>query len=142
MSVTDLPALNASLNALSAVFLACGYWCIRRDRRRAHRNFMLAAVITSTCFLASYLTYHALTQSVTRFVHPAGFRPIYLFILLTHTVLATAVVPLVLVTLFQAIRGRLDLHQRIARWTWPIWMYVSVTGVLIYLLLYRIFPQA
>jgi putative membrane protein len=141
MSITDLPALNAGLNTVSAILLLCGYVCIRRGQRDAHRNFMVGAFVTSTLFLASYLTYHYYAETLTRFVEPAWFRPIYLVILLTHTVLATLVVPMVLVTLYRAARGRFDRHRAIARWTWPIWMYVSVTGVLIYLLLYQIFPQ-
>ena len=141
MSIQDLPALNAGLNSLSALFLLAGYVMIRQGARTAHRNCMLAAVVTSTLFLASYLTYHFLAAGVTRFVEPAWFRPIYLTILLTHTVLAVAVLPLVLITLTRALRGQFDRHRNIARWTWPIWMYVSVTGVLIYLLLYQIFPQ-
>ena len=141
MTLADLPAVNATLNALSAVFLACGYWFIKRDHPRAHRNCMLTAVATSTLFLVCYLIYHALVQTVTRFQNPVWFRPIYLFILLTHTLLATALVPMVGVTLFRALKHRFDPHRRIARWTWPIWMYVSVTGVLIYLLLYQVFPQ-
>ncbi|HHY84244.1 MAG TPA: DUF420 domain-containing protein [Verrucomicrobia bacterium] len=141
MTVSDLPAVNACLNGLSAVFLGFGYRFIRRGRPVAHRNCMIAAVGTSVLFLVSYLTYHFNTEAVTRFKDPAWFRPIYLFILLTHTVLATAIVPMVLVTLYQAWRRRFDRHRAIARWTWPLWMYVSVTGVLIYLLLYRIFPQ-
>ncbi len=140
MTLADLPAVNASLNALSAVFLAAGYHYIRRGNRVAHRNCMLAAVGTSTLLLVSYLTYHFVVHTVTVFRNPAWFRPIYLAILLTHTVLAAAIVPLVLVTLSRALREHFDRHRRIARWTWPIWMYVSVTGVLIYLLLYRIFP--
>ena len=102
---------------------------------------MLGAVATSVCFLVSYLTYHFNVQAVTRFVEPAGFRPIYLLILLTHTVLAAVVVPMVLVTLWHAWRNNFAVHRRWARVTWPVWMYVSVTGVLIYLLLYQIFPQ-
>jgi uncharacterized membrane protein YozB (DUF420 family) len=141
VNASDLPALNAALNALSAVFLAGGYWCIKRDRQQAHRRFMLAAVATSTLFLISYLTYHALVHTVTRFHNPAWFRPLYLFILLTHTILATALVPMVGITLFRALKQRFDPHRRIARWTWPVWMYVSVTGVAIYLLLYQVFPQ-
>jgi uncharacterized membrane protein YozB (DUF420 family) len=141
MNAADLPAINATLNALSTAFLAGGYWCIKRDRQRAHRNCMLAAVLTSTIFLVCYLTYHALVHTVTRFHNPGWFRPIYLLILLTHTLLAIALVPMVGVTLFRALKQRFDPHRRIARWTWPVWMYVSVTGVLIYLLLYQIFPQ-
>ena len=146
MSPADLPAVNAGLNALSAAFLTTGYYYIRRGNRVAHRNCMVAAFAASTLFLACYLTYHGylayyLHQGPTVFKEPAGFRPIYLAILLTHTVLAVVVVPLVLITLWRAWKQRFDLHKRIARWTWPLWMYVSATGVLIYLLLYQIFPQ-
>ena len=101
---------------------------------------MKAAVVTSTLFLISYLTYHA-HAGRTVFKEPASFRPIYLTLLLTHTVLAVVIVPLVIVTLTRALRRRFDSHRKIARWTWPLWMYVSVTGVIIYLLLYKIFPQ-
>ena len=140
MTLANLPAVNASLNGLSALFLAAGYRFIRRQNRAAHRNCMIAAVCTSTLFLASYLTYHIAVHTITRFPD-VWFRPIYLAILLTHTVLAAAIVPLVLITLSRALRQRFDSHRKIARWTWPIWMYVSVTGVVIYLLLYQIFPQ-
>lgn len=102
---------------------------------------MVAALATSIVFLACYLTYHFTVQAVTRFVNPAWFRPIYLGILLTHTVLAAVIVPLVLLTVFRAFRQQFDRHKAIARWTWPLWMYVSITGVAIYLLLYQIFPQ-
>ena len=142
MTVHDLPAVNATLNGLSAVFLTLGFIFIKRGNKLAHRNCMVAAFSTSVIFLACYLTYHFLVKSVTRFVEPAWFRPIYLTILLTHTILATAVVPLVLMTLSRAVKQRFELHKKIARWTWPIWMYVSVTGVVIYLLLYQIFPQS
>jgi len=141
MNVTDLPALNASLNGLSAFCLLMGYINIRRGRERVHRGWMLAALVTSICFLASYLTYHFTVETVTRFREPAWFRPYYLGILLTHTVLAMALLPLVVMTLVRALRERREAHRRIARWTWPIWMYVSVTGVVIYLLLYQIYPQ-
>jgi putative membrane protein len=141
MSISDLPALNAGLNSVSALLLLAGYVCIRKGNVSAHRNCMVAAVVTSALFLVSYLTYHFYTETLTRFVEPAWFRPIYLVILLTHTVLATVLLPMVLVTLYRAVRSQFDKHRRIARWTWPVWMYVSVTGVLIYLLLYQIFPQ-
>ena len=123
-----------------------GYFFIRRKNAVAHGRCMLGAFLASMLFLACYLTYHAyrayyLHQGPTVFRDPAWFRPIYLAILLTHTVLAMAIVPLALVTLSRALRRRFDPHRRIARWTWPLWMYVSVTGVLIYLLLYRIYPQ-
>jgi putative membrane protein len=141
MGVSDLPLVNASLNFASFVLLSFGYLHIKRGNKEAHRNCMIAAFCTSTLFLISYLYYHAHAKS-TRFVDPAWFRPIYLVILLTHTVLATAVVPMVLVTLNRALKARWELHKKIARWTWPVWVYVSVTGVIIYLLLYVIFPQA
>ncbi len=141
MSLSDLPAVNAALNGLSAVFLGCGYYFIRQRRQNAHRNCMIAAVGTSVLFLACYLTYHFTVRTITRFHNPEWFRPIYLTILLTHTVLAATIVPMIIITLNRALRQRFDRHRKIARWTWPLWMYVSVTGVLIYLLLYRIFPQ-
>ncbi len=141
MSVADLPVVNACLNGLSAIFLTTGYVFIRRGNKNAHRNCMISAFVTSTIFLICYLTYHFTVKTVTHFREPAWFRPIYLTILLTHTILAVAIVPLVLVTLHRAVKGRFELHKKIARWTWPIWMYVSVTGVVIYLLLYQIFPQ-
>jgi putative membrane protein len=146
MSFSDLPAVNATLNGLSAVFLSLGYYFIRRRQQVAHRNCMVSAFCASVLFLACYLTYHgyrayALHQGPTIFRDPAWFRPIYLTILLTHTVLAVVIVPLVLITLSRARRKRFEAHRRIARWTWPLWMYVSVTGVVIYLLLYQIYPQ-
>jgi len=140
MSISDLPVVNASLNGLSAILLMAGYIFIRRKNQAAHMKCMISAVVTSTIFLACYLTYHAYAGA-TRFRNPAWFRPIYLTLLLTHTVLAISVVPLVIITLSRALRARFDRHKKIARWTWPIWMYVSVTGVLIYFLLYQIFPQ-
>jgi putative membrane protein len=141
MTLAELPLLNACLNATSAILLTIGYIQIKSQRQIAHRNCMIGAFITSTLFLISYLYYHAHVKT-THFVDPAWFRPIYLTILLTHTVLAVAIVPLVLVTLSRALKQRFDRHKAIARWTWPIWMYVSVTGVVIYLILYQIFPQA
>ena len=141
MTLHDLPAVNAALNSLSAVFLALGFIFIKRGNKIAHRNCMIAAFTTSVVFLACYLTYHATVKTVTHFVEPAWFRPIYLGILLTHTVLAVVIVPLILMTLYRARRQDFEGHKRIARWTWPLWMYVSVTGVGVYLMLYRIFPQ-
>jgi putative membrane protein len=141
MSPSDLPALNALLNGCSAVLLGLGFYFIRRGNRIAHRNCMVAAVATSALFLASYLTYHFTVKTLTRFRDPEWFRPVYLAILFTHTLLAVIILPMIAVTLARAARGRFEAHQRLARWTWPLWMYVSVTGVVIYLLLYRIFPQ-
>jgi len=141
MTVQDLPALNATLNGLSGLLLLAGWISIRRGHRIAHRNCMAAALVTSTVFLASYLTYHYLSHTVTRFVEPAWFRPFYLTILLTHTVLAVVILPLIALTVYRAVRQQFEKHKRIARWTWPLWMYVSATGVVIYLLLYQVFPQ-
>ncbi len=140
ITYSDLPAVNAILHGFSALFLTAGYLFIRRKRQKAHRNCMIAAVVTSTLFLVCYLTYHS-QAGRTIFREPAWFRPIYLIILLTHTVLAVVILPLVVMTLNRALKERFELHKKIARWTWPIWMYVSVTGVLIYFLLYQIFPQ-
>ena len=141
MSLTDLPAVNASFNGISAVLLSLGFAFIRNGRKEAHRNCMIAALCSSTLFLAGYLTYHFSVRTVTHFVDPPWFRPLYLAVLLTHTVLAVVILPLVITTVVYAARGRFDSHKKIARWTWPMWMYVSVTGVVIYLLLYQIFPQ-
>jgi len=146
MTIHDLPAVNASLNGLSAIFLTAGFVFIRRKNKIAHRNCMVAAFVTSVFFLACYLTYHgylvyALHQGPTRFLEPKWFRPIYLTILISHTILAAVIVPLILITLWLAKRERFDAHKKIAHWTWPLWMYVSVTGVAVYLLLYQIFPQ-
>jgi putative membrane protein len=140
MSVTDLPLVNASLNFTSAVLLTFGYLHIKRGNKQSHKNCMIAAFCTSTLFLVCYLYYHYHARS-TIFVNPQWFRPIYLTILITHTILAMVVVPLVFVAFSRAFKERFESHKKIARWTWPIWMYVSVTGVIIYLLLYQIFPQ-
>jgi uncharacterized membrane protein YozB (DUF420 family) len=140
MTFADLPAVNACLNGLSAIFLTAGYYFIRKQNKIAHRNCMIAAFCTSTIFLVCYLTYHVFAGR-TEFKNPPWFKPIYLIILSTHTVLAVVIVPMVLITLNRAIKQRFELHKKIARWTWPIWMYVSVTGVVIYFLLYKIFPQ-
>jgi len=146
MTLHDLPAVNATLNGLSALFLALGFFFIKRGNKIAHRHCMLSAFCTSAVFLVCYITYHTwlalvLHRGPTRFENPAWFRPLYLTILLTHTVLAAAIVPMILITLNRAWRERFDAHKRIARWTWPLWMYVSMTGVLIYWLLYVKFPQ-
>jgi uncharacterized membrane protein YozB (DUF420 family) len=141
MTLHDLPAVNGALNGLSAIFLFAGWVFIRKKNRRAHRNCMISAFATSVIFLICYLTYHIFVHHVTRFQNPAWFRPVYLAILLTHTVLAVVIVPLVLMTLNRAFKERFELHKKIARWTWPLWMCVSVTGVVVYLILYQIFPQ-
>jgi uncharacterized membrane protein YozB (DUF420 family) len=137
MTVRDLPALNALLNATSAVLLFVGWRLIRRGRREAHRRAMLAAVACSTLFLVSYLVYHAQVGSV-RFQGQGPIRAVYFTVLVTHTILATAIVPLVLMTLVRALQERFDRHRRLARVTLPLWGYVSVTGVVIYVMLYRL----
>ncbi len=137
--ISELPHLNALLNATSAVLLLAGYTFIRRNRVRAHRNCQVSALVTSTVFLASYLTYHYY-HGATRFPGQGVMRPIYFTILISHTILAIAIVPLVIVTFLRALRGDFERHRRIARWTLPLWLYVSITGVVVYLLLYRIYP--
>jgi putative membrane protein len=141
MTVQDLPALNASLNALAAVCLALGWVFIKTERKRAHAAMMTAALATSAVFLVCYATHKALIHGVhTPFGGTGAWRPVYYFILITHMILAMAIVPMALVTMSRALRARFDAHRRIARVTWPVWMYVSVTGVLVYLMLYRWFP--
>ena len=142
MTLQDLPAINASLNGLSAILLTAGFVMIKRGRKRAHAGFMVGALVTSAIFLTLYLSYHLLKEgTVTRFPteYPTA-RIIYLFILGTHSVLAMINLPMVVLTVIPAVRQRFDRHRRLARWTWPIWIYVSVTGVLVYLMLYQWFP--
>ena len=136
MTVHDLPAVNASLNALSGLLLLTGYVMIRTRRIQQHRRCMIAAFITSSVFLISYIVYHAQVGSVP-FTRQGFVRPMYFVILVTHVTLAASVVPLSLVTLSRGLKGRYPQHIRIARWTFPIWLYVSVTGVLVYVLLYQ-----
>ena len=136
LDVRDLPTVNASLNALAAVLLVIAYVLIRRRRPIAHRNVMIAALVCSVLFLTSYLIYHFQVGSV-RFQGTGTVRTVYLTILLTHTVLAAAVPFLAVITVWRAYRKQYDRHTRIARWTLPIWLYVSVTGVVVYWMLYR-----
>lgn len=135
------PALNATLNATSAVLLSVGYAMIRRGRIPAHRACMISAFVSSSAFLVSYLLYHARVGSVA-FPGQGWIRPAYFGLLISHTVLAAAIVPLALITVSRALRDRFDAHRRIARWTLPVWLYVSVTGVLIYFLLYHLYAVA
>lgn len=137
MDVRDLPAVNAVLNASATVLLLTGYWLIRNGKREAHRKVMLAAFGTSILFLICYLVYHSQVGSV-RFQKEGIIRTVYLSILLTHTVLAAAVPFLAVVTLRRGFAARFDKHRKIARWTLPIWLYVSVTGVIIYWMLYQL----
>lgn len=132
------PVINAALNGTSALLIAIGILLIRRKRQAAHKRVMLAAVVTSCLFLVSYLYYHAHVGNV-RFQGQGYSRPVYFSILISHTLLAAAVVPLVVVTLARALRGRFDRHRITARWTYPVWLYVSVTGVIIYFMLYHLF---
>ncbi len=138
--ISFLPHLNALLNTTSALFLMAGYTFIRLGRIRAHRNCQLTALLSSTLFLASYLTYHYF-HGTTRFAGQGIARPIYFIILISHTILAVVIVPLIFVTLYRAVRLDFIRHKKIARWTLPLWLYVSVTGVIVYLMLYQLYPS-
>lgn len=141
MNDSVLPHLNAALNALSFLLLVAAFYQIRRGNVQAHRRLMLSALAVSGLFLVSYVIYHAQYGSV-RFAGQGAIRPVYFFILITHVILAAVIGPLVLVTLRRALAGDFARHRRIARWTYPIWLYVSVTGVAVYLLLYHLYrPQ-
>lgn len=139
MSISDLPTLNAILNSISAILLTVGYVFIKQKNRNAHRVCMVSAFATSTLFLISYLVYHFNVGSV-KFQGQGAIRTVYLAILLTHTVLAAAIVPMIFVTFARTLKGNFSQHRKIARWTLPLWLYVSVTGVVVYLMLYRWFP--
>jgi len=136
VTVHDLPAINATLNALSGLLLLAGYVLIRARRIEQHRRCMIAAFTTSSLFLVCYIVYHAQVGSV-RFTRQGFVRPLYYTILVTHVTLAATVLPLAIVTLSRGLKARYPQHVRIARWTLPIWLYVSVTGVLVYVLLYQ-----
>jgi len=131
-------ALNASLNGTSAILLACGYAAIRSGKIKVHKAFMISAFAVSTIFLASYLIYHYRVGHVV-FQGQGWIRPVYFALLLSHTVLAIVIVPMILVTLRRAWLGKFDKHRVIARWTLPLWFYVSVTGVIVYILLYQVY---
>jgi uncharacterized membrane protein YozB (DUF420 family) len=142
VAVSDLPALNAALNAVAAVLLTCGLVFIKRGRRVAHRNCMVSAFAVSIIFLVSYVVHKILVRGVHTHINATDFiRRLYFTMLFTHIVLAIAIVPLALITLSRARKENFEAHKRIARWTWPIWMYVSVTGVLVYFFLYVWFPE-
>ncbi len=136
MTIEDLPGLNATLNAIAAALLVGGYIMIRRRRIAAHKRFMLSAFATSALFLASYLVYHYNIGS-RPFTGQGPIRVVYFTILITHVVLAAAILPMALITLNHALRARFERHVPIARWTLPVWLYVSVTGVVVYWMLYR-----
>jgi putative membrane protein len=143
MTISELPALNASLNAISTVFISLGWYFIRRGFWRQHVACMITAVCSSTAFLTGYLIYHYhVGEKSTHFTAPGLVRPIYFTMLISHILLAFATLPLVIITLIPVFQRRWDRHRRIAKWTMPIWLYVSVTGVLVYLMLYQWFPPA
>lgn len=134
------PAINATLNGASAILLVTAHRMIVRGRMLAHKRLMIAAIVASSLFLASYLYYHAHVGSVHFRGHGAA-RPVYFAILISHTILAATVVPLVIITLTRALKGNFERHSAIARWTYPIWLYVSVTGVVVYFMLYHLFVK-
>lgn len=143
MKTTDLPAINATLNGISALLILAGVVMIKREHKQAHALCMAGAIVTSALFLLCYLSYHYLKAGhVTHFTHPGWPKTLYFFILGTHTPLAVLVLPLIALTVIPALRQRFDSHKRMARWTLPVWLYVSVTGVLVYLMLYQWFPSA
>jgi putative membrane protein len=136
MTYSDLPAVNATLNGISFVFLLSGYLFIRRNRRDAHRNCMIGALVMSALFLTSYVIYHLNVGSVP-FRRTGWIRTVYFAILIPHVILAAAIVPMVLLTVWRAWSKQFDKHRRIARWTLPLWMFVSITGVIVYVMLYQ-----
>lgn len=141
MTVADLPAVNACFNGVSTIFISAGWYLIRRGHWRQHVACMITAVLSSTAFLVGYLVYHAhVGEKSTHFTASGIVRPIYFTILITHILLAMVILPLVILTLVPVFRRRWEKHTRIARWTMPIWLYVSVSGVLVYLMLYQWFP--
>ncbi|HZL93568.1 MAG TPA: DUF420 domain-containing protein [Vicinamibacterales bacterium] len=138
LTISDLPALNATLNGIAAILLVTGYLFIKQGRRRQHQWCMLGALTTSALFLVSYVTYH-LHAGSRPFPGQGPIRVVYFAILITHVILAAVIVPLALLTALRGLRSQFDKHVRIARWTFPVWVYVSVTGVVIYLMLYEIY---
>ena len=141
--VAVLPAINATLNATSGILLLIAYVLIKQHKVAQHRRFMLAACYTSLTFLCCYVLNHYLRHGVvTRFKGTGAIRPVYFTLLTTHTILAIVIVPMVIVTLFNGLKMRVLQHRRIAKWTFPLWMYVSVTGVLVYFFLYQWFPSS
>lgn len=139
LSVSDLPAVNAALNGGAGVLLVSGFLAIRGRHVAVHRACMIGALVVSAAFLASYLYYHY-HAGTTRFSGEGWIRTLYFSILLSHTVLAIVIVPLVLITLYRALRSDFQRHRRIARWTLPLWLYVSITGIIVYLMLYQLYP--
>jgi uncharacterized membrane protein YozB (DUF420 family) len=146
MNIFDLPPVNATLNGLSTCLIATGWSAIRRDRKRVHIACMVTALVCSTVFLSCYLTYHfGLLSSVgegsVKFTTDGWVRPVYYIVLVTHLILAFAILPLVIITVIPALRARFDRHRKLGRFTLPIWLYVSVTGVIVYFMLYQWYPS-
>lgn len=138
---TTLPAVNAVLNSTAAVLLLSGYVAIKSGKESLHKALMIATTLVSALFLSSYLTHHSMFGS-TKFTGQGWIRPVYFSILLSHTLLAIVMLPMVLMTFYRAFKNQREEHRKIARWTFPIWLYVSVTGVLVYMLLYQLYPAA
>ncbi|MGB5107121.1 MAG: DUF420 domain-containing protein [Candidatus Zixiibacteriota bacterium] len=137
MEYSILPSINASLNAISAILLTFGYVNIRRGRRDTHRKFMIAALISSGLFLTFYLIYHYGVGSVP-YPHHDWTRPVYFAILIPHVILAVLMTPFIVIAVLHALKGRFEKHRRIVRWLWPVWMFVSVSGIVVYLMLYQL----
>lgn len=142
MDVTSLPPLNATLNGIAALFLFLGRMAVKRGKKDLHRRLMTAAMSVSALFLISYLTYHFCTEMVTRYPGTGWLRALYLAILISHSILAPWILPFSIAAVVLAVRQRFEAHTRITRWLWPAWMYVSVTGVIIYLMLYVFVPRS
>jgi len=140
VSIADFPALNAGLNTLSTIFIAAGWWFISREQKRRHITCMVAALVTSSAFLTCYLIYHFNVGSV-RFTEQGWSRAVYFPLLISHLILAIVVVPMIVMTVVPALRSRFDRHRKFGKWTMPVWLYVSITGVLVYLMLYIWFPS-
>lgn len=137
MDYSILPSINAALNAISAVFLTFGYVNIKRGRRDMHKKFMIAALISSALFLTTYLIYHNAVGSVP-YPHHDWTRPLYFAILIPHVILAALMTPFIVIAVAHALNGRFEKHRRIVRWLWPVWMFVSVSGILVYVMLYQL----
>ena len=135
MNFSGLPTVNALLNAITAAFLIAGRVQIKRGRQDLHKRFMITALTTATMFLIFYLIYHYQVGSV-KYPHHDWTRPLYFAILITHTILATVMVPFIVTAVVFALKGKFDKHKRLVRWVWPVWIYVSVTGIVVYLMLY------
>lgn len=136
--IENLPAINASLNGVAAVLLTAGWIFIKRGKVTAHKRCMIAAFCVSAAFLACYLTYHFSVTATTKFPGTGIWRTIYLLVLIPHIILATGMLPFIFLTFYRAYRNDFERHVRVARWTLPIWLYVSVTGVVVYVMLYKI----